>query len=310
MQLRSTVRGIGLALLVLALTEATAAVAQEQRPQQWPNSPVPQSGNPVIPWFEGWYDNGDGTFTISFGYLNRNARDVVEIPRGERNHMEPAAFDGRQPTHFLPARNRGVFGITIPASQRDADIWWSLTDEEGHEYKVPGRARSPSYQLDWAPRPHGSLTPILSLASGSGRGPEGVIDAEALTTRVGEPLTISVQVRDESVYDATDPRFRDGIPVNVMWSKYQGPPAEVTFTRHPSHPPEQRPTVRGRGAPPPGPDAVALPQGGGTAMVIATFPEPGEYIVRAEANNWNAPDSQSIDQCCWSNAYIRVRVTP
>jgi hypothetical protein len=53
-----------------------------------------------------------------------------------------------------------------------------------------------------------------------------------------------------------------------------------------------------------------LPQGGATAWVYATFSAPGEYVVRAEANNWNAPDSQSIDQCCWTNAYVRVRVTP
>jgi hypothetical protein len=137
-----------------------------------------------------------------------------------------------------------------------------------------------------------------------------VFAPETLTTRVGQPLTLSIQVRDDSVYDPTDPRFRNGIPVNVAWSKFQGPPGDVTFTRHPSHPDEQRPTARGRGAPPAGADAVALPQGGGTARVIASFSAPGDYVVRAEANNWNAPDSQSVDQCCWSNAYVRVRVAP
>jgi hypothetical protein len=282
--------------------------------QPWLNSPVPDSGNPVFPWFEGWYDNGDGTLTLSFGYLNRNARDPVEIPHGDRNYMEPAELDGRQPTHFLPSRNRGVFAITIPASQRDLDVWWYLTDERGNQYKVPGRARSPGYQLDWSPRAHGSLTPILWFTSEreAGRGPQGLFAPETLTTRVGQPLTLTVEVRDPSVYDASDPRFRNGIPVNVAWSKHQGPPGAggVTFTRHPSHPEERRPTARGRGAPPPGPDAVALPQGGGTARAIATFSAPGEYVLRAEAHNWNAPDSQSIDQCCWSNAYVRVVVAP
>jgi hypothetical protein len=313
--MRTTAVAAGKLLTALAVVAAGApplAAQQEQQPQLWLNSPVPERGNPVFPWFEGWYDNGDGTLTLSFGYLNRNAREVVEIPHGERNYMEPADLDGRQPTHFLPSRNRGVFAITIPASQRDRDIWWYLTDETGREYKVPGRARAGAYQLDWSPRPHGSLTPILWFASEreSARGPEGVFAPETLTTRVGQPLTLSVHVRDESVFDATDARFRNGIPVNVAWSKYQGPPGELTFTRHPSHPEDQRPTARGRGAPPPGPDAVALPQGGGTARVLATFSAPGDYVVRAEANNWNAPDSQSVDQCCWSNAYVRVRVAP
>ncbi len=305
-------RRSGAACLAWALIALGAVPTGVHAQQQWANSPLPVTGNPVFPWFEGWYDNGDGTFTLSFGYLNRNPRDAVEIAHGALNYMEPAEFNGRQPSHFLPSRNRGVFAVTIPASQRDLDVWWYLTDQNGNQYKVPGRARSSGYQLDWLPRPHGSLTPILWFSSerDARRGPEGVYAPAVLTTRVGQPLTLTVQVRDESRYDATDPRFRNGIPVNVSWSKYQGPAGEVTFARDPSHPAEQRPTARGRGAPPLGPDAVALPPGGGTARAIATFSEPGEYVVRAEAQNWNAPDSQSVDQCCWSNAYVRVRVTP
>ena len=298
------------AVLLLALTPWPTAVLEAQQP--WLNSPLGDTGQPVFPFFEGWYDNGDGTYTLSFGYLNRNPTQVVEIPHGERNYMEPAELDGRQPTHFLPARNRGMFAITIPASQRDLDIWWYLADERGNVHKVPGRARSGSYQLDWLPRPHGSQAPWVWFTSerDARRGPEGIFAPETLTARVGQRLELSVHVRDPSVYDATDPRFRNGIPVNVAWSKYQGPTGTVTFERHGSHPESQRPTARGRGAPPLGLDAVALPHGGGTAWVYATFSAPGEYVVRAEANNWNAPDSQSIDQCCWSNAYVRVRVTP
>jgi len=309
MQARWNRFALGVAVVgVLASAPTEGLLAQ----QQWPNSPRPPGGNPVIPWFEGWYDNGDGTFTLSFGYLNRNAREVVEIPHGERNYVEPAEFDGRQPTHFLPARNRGVFAITVPASQRDLDIWWYLTDDEGNVYKVPGRTASAGYQLDWMPRPHGSLPPLLwfTTESAAVRGPEGAYAPQTLTTRVGQPLELAVQVRDPSERDPTDPRFRNGIPVNLAWSKYQGPDGEVTFTRHPSHPEDQRPTARGRGAPPPGTHAVALPASGGTYRAIATFSAPGDYVLRVEAHNWNAPDSQSVDQCCWTNAYVRVRVSP
>jgi hypothetical protein len=305
---RSTVYGVFLSAALAVAASGGRLGAQ----QPWLNSPLGDGNQPVFPFFEGWYDNGDGTYTISFGYLNRNATRVIEIPHGERNYIEPAEFDGQQPTHFLPSRNRGMFAITIPASRRDLDIWWYLTDERGNVYKVPGRARADGYQLDWLPRPHGSMPPWVWFTSerDARRGPEGLYAPETLTVRVGQPLELSLNVRDPSVYDATDSRFRNGIPVNVSWSKYQGPPATVTFTRHPSHPDSQRPTARGRGAPPPGPDAVALPPGGGTARVLATFSAPGEYVVRAEVHNWNAPDSQSIDQCCWSNAYVRVRVTP
>jgi hypothetical protein len=32
-------------------------------------------------------------------------------------------------------------------------------------------------------------------------------------------------------------------------------------------------------------------------------------VMRAQADNWSGPDSTSGDQCCWSNAYVRVRVS-
>ena len=58
------------------------------------------SGQGVTPAYEGWYANPDGTFTLSFGYFNRNTDQVLEIPLGENNSIEPAEFDGMQPTRF------------------------------------------------------------------------------------------------------------------------------------------------------------------------------------------------------------------
>ncbi len=52
-----------------------------------------------------------------------------------------------------------------------------------------------------------------------------------------------------------------------------------------------------------------LSAGGGTASVLTMFSEPGEYMVRARVDNWAAPDSGGLFQCCWSNAFQRVRVT-
>ena len=46
--------------------------AQDGRPQ-WPSAPrergVVAEGLPVSPFFEGWYENPDGTYTLSFGYF-------------------------------------------------------------------------------------------------------------------------------------------------------------------------------------------------------------------------------------------------
>lgn len=316
MQPRSNLGGVALALLVWSAS-AGATALQAQQTQPWPNSPLASEGQPVFPFMEGWYDNGDGTYTISFGYLNRNPDETLEIPLGERNYIEPERYDGMQPTTFLPSRNRGVFAITISADQRDEDIWWYITDTDGTVYKVPGRTNAEAYQLDWNPRPHGSLTPLMWFESeeDAGRGPPGVWAEQTLTTPVNTPLTLAVNTRDVSERDTSDPRFEEPVPVRVVWSKYQGPPGEVTFTRDPSNPEPEPPETGGRGGGrgggrTPGPEEITLDDAAGTARVVATFHTPGDYVMRAQADNWSSTDSSSGDQCCWSNAYVRVTVTP
>lgn len=183
MQHRSS---LGSAFLLLAALASLGGASPLGAQQPWLNSPLSGQGQPVFPFFEGWYDNGDGTYTISFGYLNRNPSQVIEIPRGERNYLEPSSFDGTQPTYFLASRQRGVFAVTITESQRDQDVWWHLIAADGTDYKVPGRARATAYQLDHLPRPHGSLAPLAWFTSQSdaGRGPLGVWAEATLTTRV------------------------------------------------------------------------------------------------------------------------------
>ncbi len=66
------------AVLTAALTTSPASA------QDLPLAPVRGSAQGVWPVFEGWYDNQDGTYVIYFGYQNRNAEEVVEIPLGEK----------------------------------------------------------------------------------------------------------------------------------------------------------------------------------------------------------------------------------
>jgi hypothetical protein len=301
------------ALILWGALSAWPAAAALHGQQPWLNSPLGDGRQPVFPFFEGWYDNGDGTYTISFGYMNRNPDTVVEMPLGERNYIEPARFDGVQPSYFIPARQRGVFAITITEDMRDQDIWWHLIAADGSDYKVPGRARASAYQLDWNPRPHGSVAPLLWFTSerDAVRGPEGTWATETVTARAGQPVTLSVNVRDPSERDTTDRRFREPVPVRVYWSKHQGPEGEITFARDPGMPDIPAPGAGGRGgAARPRPEELRLPPTGGTARVQATFPAAGEYVVRAQVDNWDTPDSSSGDQCCWTNGFIRVRVTP
>ena len=50
---------------------------------------VRATGGPVVPIFEGWFPNEDGTFQLCFGYFNTNTETVFDIPVGPSNY-EPA----------------------------------------------------------------------------------------------------------------------------------------------------------------------------------------------------------------------------
>src|SRR5215467_1403921 len=95
--------------------------------QQTPLEPHHDSGQSVTAAFEGWFPNQDGTFSILFGYLNRNAKQELDIPVGPANRIEPDGPDQGQPTHFLPGRNWGVFTITVPKDFGSRKITWSIT---------------------------------------------------------------------------------------------------------------------------------------------------------------------------------------
>ena len=61
-------------------------------------------GQNVAPVFEGWERNPDGTFSMVFGYLNRNYKEELVIPPGPDNNVEPGGPDQGQPTFFAPRR--------------------------------------------------------------------------------------------------------------------------------------------------------------------------------------------------------------
>jgi hypothetical protein len=63
------------------------------------------SGQNVVPVYEGWEQNADGTFNLVFGYYNRNWDEELDVPVGPDNNLEPGGADQGQPTHFLPRRN-------------------------------------------------------------------------------------------------------------------------------------------------------------------------------------------------------------
>ena len=314
MQVRMTVGGVAFALLLWGPMAALEAQVSGPGPDgRWPLQPGSPGNRTLAPFMEGWYENEDETFTISFGYLNLN-EDTLYIPVGEDNFLEPAEFNGMQPTVFYPGHQRGVFTANLPAVMKDQDVWWTLRKANGEVTKVPGRTNSNAYELDWHPRPHGTVPPRVSFDSDpeEGRGPPGVVAERRLTVRAGSPLTVSINVREDSERDRTDFRFFEPLTLRVVWSMHQGPVGgKVEFTRHESTLIVQEDESGGDrvGAPPPGDETITVPDDvQSTVRVVATFSEAGEYMLRAQVDNWRAPDSNSGDQCCWTNGYVTVTV--
>jgi hypothetical protein len=272
----------GIAAAILAVT-----IAPVQAQDRYPLAPQRPGGLTVSPFFEGWYANPDGSFTLSFGYFNRNLSEAVEIPIGPDNFIEPANLNGMQPSHFPPVsytgysarRERGVFTVTVPPEFKDREVVWTLR-VRGEELKVPGRVNSPAYELGYQPMAMGSMPPTVRFSESGpvGQGPTGVV-AERRTAKVGQPLSITFFAADAGAREAQ-------YPVSMTWVKHQGP-GEVTFA--------------------PKNASVGTV---GQASTTATFSQPGEYMLRVRVDNHAAPDSAPADQCCWTNGYVPVTVQP
>ena len=119
--------GLALAVLVSAWAGGDAGHAQT----------LHRFGQSVQPVYEGWTQNPDGSFTMWFGYLNRNYEEEPHVPVGAGNGFAPGAADRGQPTHFYTRRQNFAFGVTVPADWGDKDLVWTLT-ANGTTYQAVG----------------------------------------------------------------------------------------------------------------------------------------------------------------------------
>lgn len=87
-------------------------------------------GQDVSPTFDGWESNPDGTFTMYFGYLNRNSEEEVDVPVGPENNFDLGNGDQGQPTHFYPGRRWWVFKVVVPKDwPKEKRLVWTLTNQ-------------------------------------------------------------------------------------------------------------------------------------------------------------------------------------
>jgi hypothetical protein len=240
-----------LALLPLLLASASST-AQQQIPRPTERH---DRGQSVAPSFEGWEPNPDGTFSLYFGYMNRNYEEKLDIPVGPDNLMEPGRDRG-QPTHFLTRRRRNVFSVVVPKDFGDRQIVWTLSIR-GNTEKATGSLR-PIYQID------------LSRDRNTGNTPPAIEAGPDQTVTLPAAATLSVSASDDGLpkrrggggpsrLPGEPPKAREA-GITIEWTKHRGP-GDIAF------------------------GAATQEVLGGKATTQATFSAPGDYMVSITASD-------------------------
>ena len=261
--------------------------------QSLPMEPPHFSGTSITGALEGWFANADGTFSMLLGYLNRNTKEELDIPIGPNNRIDPDGPDHGQPTHFLPGRMWGEFVIKVPKDFGDKKYTWTIV-ANGKTTVIPLNLAT-----DWEVSPFEDAThnmpPYIGFSETGPfvNGPAGQSTSLTTTTASALPLTVWVADDANTVPGMQRPR---GPAVTLFWSKFRGP-GSVVFSN-------ERPVAEKAEFKAP-PKTIFQ----GKATTTATFAEPGEYVLRVVANDWTR-DGGGGFQCCWTNAQVKVKVTP
>lgn len=282
-------RRLGAGLIGLALAAAPIADAQPN-----PYNLKYRTGQTVQPIFEGWSRKADGGFTMHFGYFNRNFVEEVHVPVGPDNHFDdPDLTDAGQPTFFYPRANRRVFSIDVPSDFGDRRLVWNLTTQ-GETLRAIGWLE-PTWET--AARSAGGRR--LSPEAARNTAPEiGVDVPAAVTLQAG--ATLVARVTDDGLpvvreIDPDRPRRGSNDPPTLQRGPDDiEPPHNVPSVPNRRGSGVQQPRVRGlrvswivwRG--PAGVSfepAATVAVEDGQASVTAAFTVPGDYVLRATAND-------------------------
>ncbi len=263
---------LGAALMVMISVQPSAQLGQQIGQVRH------NSGQNVVPVFEGWEKNPDGTFNLVFGYLNRNYVEEPEIPIGENNSFSPGPPDQGQPTHFYPRRQQFMFKVKVPADFGRKEFVWTLT-RNGQTEKAYGTLLMVE-----------ELTPVVISENRGGLGNDSVtakpnqpptisIDGAAVrAVSVGETVTLTASASDDGI--PAPPPVVDGVPLlttrerpttqaivkpsrqglAVTWTEWRGP-GKLAFD----------------------PMTMVVKEGKAAARVV--FTQPGTYVIRAYADD-------------------------
>ena len=301
--------------------------------------PLGAEGQQVFPAIEGWGPLKDGQSAIQVGYYNRNKDQVIDVPIGPNNRIEPGGPDMGQPTHFEPGRQYGVFAIPVPKDFGNKKLTWTLvTNGQSTQIQL---GLVGAYWIDFYKNAaKGNTPPVIKFAES---GPEfsgpptGM--ALSLTATAGQPLPLTLWAKDRP--DTYDPE--EDLPADQRSAARDNAAAAARgrgrgdtqnfdisaaaargggAQRGPGGGvgrggPQSDMTVawklhRGPGQVKFADAAIRLTNGGDfdkymEAKTTATFTAAGDYVLRAQVND-KSGDGGGGEQCCWTNALVKVTV--
>jgi hypothetical protein len=297
--LRSVLCGVVVALLFV-VTAGDGARAQT----------LFLKGQTIQPVFEGWEKNPDGTFSMLFGYMNRNYEETPHVPVGPDNSFSPGPPDRGQPTHFYTRRQSYVFRVTVPADWGQKDLVWTV-NHNGKALTALGTLM-PHWVLDegvWRANRGSGINGRTGGKMAPNEPPVAkVVGSDNLTVNVHEPVTLTVTATDDGKPGPRPPRPpRRGTGEALNTTPTVIVPGLPTFGGNRSGaasgvggPPEQN-IVKTRLAYETGlavtflhyrgPGQVTFePMGmpvtsGGQVVTKASFSEAGTYVIRAMADD-------------------------
>jgi len=249
--------------------------ALAQTPEILPPTYNPQTkfsaGQDVVPTYEGWLRNKDGSFTLVFGYLNRNYKEELVIPPGPDNNVEPGGPDQGQPTFFAPRRQPWMYRVKVPADWGQKELVWTLTSH-GRTEKAYGQLIMEQEIIERLITSHGNLSPGLDDPNQ----PPAISIAPLGTVSLASPLSLTALVTDDGLPKPRVQKVRPAVepgkaqtnsaPVRrfglaVTWLELRGP-AKVTFDNT---------------------EPIVVQDG--KAVTTAHFTQAGTYVLRATAND-------------------------
>jgi hypothetical protein len=188
-----------------------------------------QLNQPIYPAYDGYVQNPDGSYTLSFRYFSHNSEPVT-IPPGDQNGFSPGPGDRQQPTTFKPGDWRFQC-VMVVGKEFDGKLKWTLsyggttTGTSEHMLQsnwnlVEGAAELK--QIDYAKVPKGvclNRAPQVRVlgAVGGGRGKPAAL---SVTSSVDERFSLFGSVNDEGL-----PRTGK---LTAGWTQVNGP-GRATF---------------------------------------------------------------------------------